>query len=289
MNNIATSSSFLSRSSAPTSLPLSSDDDEQPLLESSFDPYYKLRDQINSQLEKIEDKKNLLVFHCQNPNKSSYNSRFSETNYDIKENRKILMKDLRGIEKDLYNLREGVEVMSKQKKRFTESELKKRRGFVEESLNKVIEIKKELDSNVVKNYNENMSDSSNSPTNYSSSSSSFSSSSYSSSQNDSNSDFVANQRNITHMMMKEQEQSIGVLSDNLTKLGHISKTIKEELIGQAALLDNLEIEINDAEERMNNLTKMVSKLLNTKSSCEIYTVIVLSIILIILVILVIWF
>ena len=72
------------------------------------------------------------------------------------------------------------------------------------------------------------------------------------------------------------------------RLGEISRNINQEVKEQNVLLDHLDREIDESAEKMNVVQDALGKLLKTKDGCQIWTIVILGVILILLVCLVIW-
>ena len=103
-----------------------------------------------------------------------------------------------------------------------------------------------------------------------------------SSINQENNRFVKDQRQQTQQLIKEQDKSIEQLGTAVDRLGEIGRTINTEVKEQEILLDKLETEIDDASSKMNAVEAALSKLLKTKDSCQIWTVVILAVILVLL-------
>lgn len=87
---------------------------------------------------------------------------------------------------------------------------------------------------------------------------------------------------MTAQKMQEQDQNLDQLGSAVDRLGTIGREINEEVREQGALLDSLGNEIDDAGERMNVVQAALAKLLRTKDGCQIWTIVVLFLILLIL-------
>lgn len=100
--------------------------------------------------------------------------------------------------------------------------------------------------------------------------------------------FIRNQKQQTQEMIHRQDESLDQLGQAVDRLGHISRSVNEELKEQNVMLDHLEKDMTVASSNMDQVQKMLGKLLKTKDGCQIWTIVVLALILIILVALVIW-
>lgn len=119
--------------------------DEEPLLESDMastaDPFYTVRDNVNSQVERIKVKNEKFQDLVQTIN--------TATSPEFKDLRKNLFKDLRTVEKDLKGLKGAVDMIDKNRQKFPhiqDYELTKRRRFVDESQSTVNMVKGQMDS-----------------------------------------------------------------------------------------------------------------------------------------------
>ncbi len=83
--------------------------------------------------------------------------------------------------------------------------------------------------------------------------------------------------------IKFQDQQLARLEQGLDSLEYSSENIKNELVQQSNMLNNLETDVNEEKNNINNLTSRVKKLYE-KKSCWILTIGVLVPLLIILII-----
>lgn len=97
-----------------------------------------------------------------------------------------------------------------------------------------------------------------------------------------NDKFIHNQRQRTKQAIQQQDENLDILGSAVDRLGVIGKDIKEELIIQNKELDNLGQDIDHASDRMNIVMASLEKLLKTKDGCQIWTIVILALILIIL-------
>lgn len=257
-----------------------SEDDKEPLLQMSraeVDPYYSVRDHVQSQIERVKVKYEKFKDLVMNTDTSASG--------EFKELRKTLVKDLRAVDKDLKGLREAVETVDKNRAKFMhikDAELSARKKFVEEAQQSISAIKSGIDSSSVRrkieedelrakrdSYDET-------------------SAALISGINQENSRFIKDQKLQVKKSIQDQDRSIEQLGTAVDRLGEIGRTINTEVKEQTILLDKLETEIDEASTRMGQVEQALGKLLKTKDSCQIWTVVILALILIILIALVIW-
>lgn len=104
----------------------------------------------------------------------------------------------------------------------------------------------------------------------------------SSGRDNGNSKFVGDQRQLTKKMLEQQDSSLGDLSNAVDRLAVIGKEIQEESKTQTILLDNLEVEVDNSSNKMSAVQESLAKLLKTKDGCQIWTIVILTLILILL-------
>ena len=120
-----------------------------------------------------------------------------------------------------------------------------------------------------------------------------------------NTRFVHGQQQMTQEMIGQQDVALDSLGNAVDRLEGMGRTINTELKGiwyiwisiqlllirllslflseQNRLLDELDGDIDDAGEKMNFVMGKLSKLLKTKDGCQIWTIVILALILIVLV------
>lgn len=97
-----------------------------------------------------------------------------------------------------------------------------------------------------------------------------------------NDNFVRDQRKQVQDTIKVQDQALGGLDQALVNLHGRAKVINTELKEQDKLLDDLKGDVDNANDRILTVNKALGKLLNTKDGCQIWTVVILAVILIVL-------
>jgi hypothetical protein len=98
-----------------------------------------------------------------------------------------------------------------------------------------------------------------------------------------NSKFIRGQQQIQKEQINQQDVQIGRLGEAVTRLDGIGRTINTELKEQNVLLQELDDDLDDAGNKMNVVMAKLSKLLKTKDGCQIWTIVILAVILVILV------
>ena len=103
-----------------------------------------------------------------------------------------------------------------------------------------------------------------------------------------NTRFIADQQTITKQSIIQQDDqlhNLGLAVDHLTVIG---TDINQEIKEQNVMLGSLETDLDDAGNKMGVVMASLSKLLKTKDGCQIWTIVILAVILIILIALIIW-
>jgi transcription antitermination factor NusA-like protein len=94
--------------------------------------------------------------------------------------------------------------------------------------------------------------------------------------------FIQDQGQRQKQAIEVQDKNLESLGLAVDRLGQIGKDINQELKEQNILLDGLEKDMDDADSKMNVVMGSLQKLLKTKDGCQIWTIVVLALILIIL-------
>jgi hypothetical protein len=98
-----------------------------------------------------------------------------------------------------------------------------------------------------------------------------------------NSRFIRNQQQVTRENIAQQDIQLEQLGHAVDRLEGVGRTINTELKEQNIMLQQLDDDLDDAGNKMNFVMSKLSKLLQTKDSCQIWTIVILAVILVILV------
>eukprot|EP00595_Chromulina_sp_UTEXLB2642_P002212 CAMPEP_0196761094 /NCGR_PEP_ID=MMETSP1095-20130614/215_1 /TAXON_ID=96789 ORGANISM="Chromulina nebulosa, Strain UTEXLB2642" /NCGR_SAMPLE_ID=MMETSP1095 /ASSEMBLY_ACC=CAM_ASM_000446 /LENGTH=223 /DNA_ID=CAMNT_0042110189 /DNA_START=64 /DNA_END=732 /DNA_ORIENTATION=+ len=221
------------------------------------DPFYTVRDNVQSQVDRIKVSHEKFQGLIRNTDTSS--------NSEFKDLRKALVKDLRSADKDLQGLKDAVDMVEKNRSKFPrikDPELASRRKFVNDTQAIIQEIKSSMESASVRRKIENDSNKSN---RYSEGSDV-----HNSLIEQENNRFIKDQKLQVKESITKQDESLEQLGSAVDRLGVIGKDINSELKDQNKLLDNLESEIGEASDRMGVVMGALSKLLKTKDGCQIW-------------------
>ncbi len=97
-----------------------------------------------------------------------------------------------------------------------------------------------------------------------------------------NSRFIKNQKLQTQEMIAVQDKNLHHLGTAVDRLGEIGREINTEVKEQGVLLDKLGNEVDDASNKMTTVQGALEKLLKTKDGCQIWTIVILGVVLILL-------
>jgi cobalamin biosynthesis Mg chelatase CobN len=103
-----------------------------------------------------------------------------------------------------------------------------------------------------------------------------------------NSSFITNQHQQVREQMNQQDRNLDLLGGAIDNVHVKAKLINEEIKEQNVMIDKLGEDVDNSNEKMNVVVAALAKLLKTKDSCQVWTIIILGVVLILLVCLVIW-
>ncbi|CAK4085651.1 unnamed protein product [Aphanomyces euteiches] len=89
-------------------------------------------------------------------------------------------------------------------------------------------------------------------------------------------------------IVKDQDADLDQLDVSVKRLGHVAVEINTEIKSQNKMLDDIELDMDDTQERMNFVMLRMSRLLKTKDTCQLGSILLLMAILVVLVFLVIY-
>jgi len=248
-------------------------DDREPLMAtskqaaSSEDPFYAVRDNVQSFVERIKTRHERfqdLVKHGD-----------SSTSSEFKELRKGLVKDIKSAERQIKDLRGAVDMVDKNREKFLhikDTELNQRKKFVEDVHRTVNDVKAYLESSVVRRKlddEDNKFKSKPVDNNYIG--------------NDierGNEEFINENQHQSKQLLKEQDVQVNALGQAVDRLHEFGRGINTELKLQNQMLDDLDKDLDEAGNKMNFVTAKLSKLLKTKDGCQIWTIVILGLILV---------
>jgi len=237
----------------------------------SDDPFHAVRDNVRTYVDRIKvrnEKYQDLVFNSNTANDPEF-----------KELRKGLIKDIRTADRQVKDLKGTVDMAERNRDKFqhiSDSELQVRKAFVDEMTKEIIDVRNAMDSPAVRRKIED------------------DELKLKRSTNDvdlgavtnierGNTSFVRGQQQITREAISQQDEALVGLGQAVDRLGDMGQTINNELKDQNRLLNDLDRDLDDAGEKMNFVMAKLSSLLKTKDSCQIWTIVILAVILVVLV------
>lgn len=87
--------------------------------------------------------------------------------------------------------------------------------------------------------------------------------------------FVTDSAARTSLLMQQQDETLEELDEAVVRVGHMASTIHEELGTQNKILDEIEEDLTDAEEKLGAVMGKLAKLLKTKDKCQLGTILAL--------------
>lgn len=101
-------------------------------------------------------------------------------------------------------------------------------------------------------------------------------------RNEENSRFIQGQGQKIKKDIENQDIQLGMLGDAVDGLQKKAAVINTELKEQTVMLDELDASIENASDQMNTVQRALEKLLKTKDGCQIWTIVILALVLIVL-------
>lgn len=242
---------------------------------STTDPFYVVKDELSEKLEKITLKKQRFEALLETN---------TATNPEFKDTRKGLGKDLKSAESTLRDLTLTVEYVTKDRVQFAhidDYELETRKNYVSKIREQLNEMKAFYQSDKVKRKMvaderkeiESRPGASLGATN---------------SDEAENTQFIHDQQAQAKMLIDQQDEELVELGEAVDRVNDMAVNIHEELQTQNRMLKDFETDLDEAAEKMNFVMGKLAKLLKTKDTCQIWTVIILTLILILLIFLVVY-
>ncbi|ETW02890.1 hypothetical protein H310_05357 [Aphanomyces invadans] len=245
----------------------------------SGDPYYVFKEELETKVSSIyhtHKRWKLLM----NDTTSSPTNRFPKTTDDLK-------KEVASAERSLGFLEQSIRAIESDRTKYAHIdsvELSGRKTFVSSTRQELMRISVEISSDLVKariqrderrmlrsssSQQSNGALASPSPT------------------VDRNS-ILVDEKTRQQQIVKDQDESLDQLHTSVSRLGHVAVEINSEIKGQNRMLEDLELDVDDTQERMNFVMSRMSRMLKTKDTCQLSGILVLTGVLIVLIFLVIY-
>lgn len=202
----------------------------------------------------------------------------------VKDSKKQLKRHIKNAESTLRDVQMTVSLVESQRERFSHissSELYDRTTLVSTSQERLTRAKQDMTSSSVKS--KLLQDERNKQMRRAS---------QAEQQHDENgkeqSAFIADSAARTTLMMQQQDDVLEDLDEAVVRVGNMASTIHEELAEQNVLLNEMDEDLQDAEEKLGVVMGKLGKLLKTKDKCQLGTILALIVTVIVLLFLVIY-
>jgi len=240
------------------------------------DPFYVVKDELTSKVKSIQKKRQTFRRLLETTDTAS--------NQEFKDAKKALGRDLKAAEKQLKDLTLTVEFVQKDRAQFAhidDYDLQQRTSFIAETKQTLGEVKAYFMGDAVKRKmaDDMRQDIMKQPT---------SNLGATSSDAMENTHFIHDQQAQQRMIMEQQDEDLEELGYAVDRVNDMAIGIHTELKTQGRMLKDLESDLDEATEKMNFVMGKLAKLLKTKDTCQIWTVIVLFFIVILLIFLLIY-
>lgn len=103
-----------------------------------------------------------------------------------------------------------------------------------------------------------------------------------------NTDFIHGAHAQTRATMREQDENLEQLDGAVDRVHRMAEEIHGELSTQSRMIDEMEGELDETTDKMNFVMGKLAKLLKTKDTCQLWTIVALTVVLVVMVMLVIW-
>ena len=258
------------------------DDDDQGLLrdegeEDSSDPFYTVRAELRGKLSAIEAR--TATFE------ELLDGSDTATNAEFKALRKELARETRAADAQLKDLRLTVDYVERDRATFShidDGELARRRAFLAETKRSLDGVKTMISGDKTRRKLE-----ADERRAFAGQQGSDLLGAKNSSQME-NTRFIHDQQRQTQMTMREQDDMLEELDGAVDRTHNMAITIQDELKTQKTMLDDLEHDLDETSSKMQFAMSKLQKLLKTKDSCQIWTIVALVIVLLVLVFLAIY-
>jgi len=257
----------------------------------SSDPFYVFREDLYRKLDLVEDALQKFTSLSSSDNNNSNNRSQRQ------KQKKLVKRAIRTAESTLRDVKTTVSLVESQRDRFPHidaSELYERQALVTTSQDRLEKAKQSLEespnnnnfffTNKKKNNKENTTVAKKTNDN---------NNGYSNGDDVTiNSDIESNNNNnnnnnaLTQTLMKQQDSMLDELGVAVERVGTMAQTMDEEIGYQNKLLENLEDDLDDAEEKLGLVMGKLGKLLKTKDKWQLRSILVLVLIMLVLIFLI---
>ena len=244
---------------------------------SSHDPYYVVQGELQSKISAAEPRAARFVHLLETVDTC--------THAEFRELRRALTKEVKAADAQLKDLRTTVDYVERDRATFShidDGELARRRAFLAETKRSLDGVKTMISGDKTRRKLE-----ADERRAFAGQQGSDLLGAKNSSQME-NTRFIHDQQRQTQMTMREQDDMLEELDGAVDRTHNMAITIQDELKDQRNMLDSLESDLEETSDKMQFAMSKLQKLLKTKDSCQIWTIVALVIVLLVLVFLAIY-
>mmetsp|Transcript_46486 Transcript_46486/g.105014 ORF Transcript_46486/g.105014 Transcript_46486/m.105014 type:complete len:247 (+) Transcript_46486:144-884(+) len=240
------------------------------------DPFYVVKDELSEKVSALHSRHSTFKRLLETTN--------TATSAEFKECRKAFARELKSAEKQMRDLTLTVDLVKNDRQQFPhidDYELEQRSAFIVKTKKVLSEItasfksegvkakmvadeRKEIESRPAANLGATSSDQME------------------------HTHFIHDQQAEARMIISQQDEDLEELGQGVDRLHEMGQGINEELKQQNKMLNELDRDLDEAAEKMNFVMGKLAKLLKTKDTCQIWTIIILTLVLVLLIFLVIY-
>lgn len=241
------------------------------------DPYYVFKDDLLRKLGMIDES---LASYQQ----VIINTDTAANSHEVKDVKKQLKRHLKHSESTLKDLQLTVRLVEKQRHKFpniNDAEFYERGSFVTHSQSRIATVKREMNSDAVKQKivddERNLAvrrAGSNNGNNHNNS--------HQTDLEKENTAFLVNNSTQQRLMLRQQDETLDELDDAVVRVGYMADNIHVEIESQNRMLDDLDEDLQNAEEQLGFVMGKLGKFLKTKSKCQLGTILLLCLVVMVL-------
>jgi len=238
--------------------------------QSDHDPFYVVKEDVLIKLEMTDDA-------LERYQRTVENTDTAVNTHEVKEAKKQLKRHIKNVESTLKDLDATVRLVESRRDKFlniSDAELYERKTFVCTCADRIKMLKEEMNSESIKV--KLMSDE------RSKAKRRMGFIGTQSQEMREDEVFLEDTQASAHLMMRQQDEVLGDLDEAVERVGHMADNIHEELGQQNKTLNELEEDLEDAEEKLGLVMGKLSTMLKTKSKWQLGTIMCLSMVVVIL-------
>lgn len=254
---------------------------KQPLAPSemdSEDPFYVFREDLFRKLDLVEESLTEYLRIVQQTD-TAVNT------HALKDAKKQLKRHMKHAESTLQDVKMTVTLVESQPEKFSHissSELYERRSLVTTSQERLARTKQEMNSPAVKQ--KMLNDERNKVMRRAAAHQADSAAA--SEGEKENTAFLADSAARTSLLMHQQDETLDELDEAVTRVGHMAENIHDEIGLQNQMLEEMDDDLQDAEEKLGLVMGKLAKMLKTKDKCQLGTILMLIAVMVVLLFLV---